>query len=83
MPMERGHIVLMGAFAVVTAAEIAGGAGRNLLGHDANLFDLVARFLRAAHKFVAQQIGIAALARAAGQNQNFFLMVFSSPFEFL
>ena len=68
-----GHIVLVGTFAVVRAAIVAAGAGGDLLRRYADDFDLIAAFLRAAGELAAQQVGIAALARAAGQDQHLLI----------
>ena len=67
----------MNAFAAFPAG-IAAGAGGDLFVCYPDFFDIVSAVLRAAHKFVAQQIGIAAFSRTARQNQNLFAHIITS-----
>lgn len=61
----------MDALAVMLPAEIAAGAGRDLLCRHADFFDFMTAFRRAPGELNAQKVGIAAPAGAAGENQDF------------
>lgn len=69
---NRGHIVLDGADAAAFLAVITSQAVADFLVAQENRFHMVAAFLCATRKFMAQRGGIAVFTRASGQNKNFF-----------